>query len=722
MISKSLSIKLMREDGKRRLWVFALTFLLAFFAMTVASAMYISRHDINVLYKNEVVTSLMLYNTPGNMLLTMVSALLCGFTSFAYLHSKKKVDFFHSLPIKREKLFWVNYLNGILIYASSYLINLLFCLVLVAANGGSLASSISGGFSVFAYNLCYFVLIYSVVVLSSILTGNLVVNMLGCVVLLFYGPVLCMLIDGYFSTMFTTYYSRSGGLLSYLLERLSPVTAYICNHSGLGALLAAVLITALSWALYRIRRSETAGRAMAFKPSMAPIKIAIVLASSMLSGLIFYDIMSSGIWMLFGAMCGCLLSYCIIEVIYHFDFRKAFAHRLQFVGCAVGSILIFSIFQFDLLGYDSYIPKASSVESVAISWEDKTWVSNKEASYRDDFGEYFLNYGENYSNYRLSNMKITDFELVRPVLERAVELAEIRRKDGVSQWLANHGNEDSYLNQRIVVRYRMKSGRSVYRYYSVWLEDMQEEVGRIWDSREYKQGIYPVLSMDPAALSQISYKEMNDNFDLALSDTQMQELLKAYQKDLLDSKCADAADRVPIGTLSFVDKNLKSYYLQEVEQGYLVDNFLEWSVSMNPYPVFSDYGSTNALLASYGIKLGESLAAEDISEIRISDYAAGRLKEEERKLVGDAEIIEEYGYYSVGYDQLEQIRRILPAMVYEPYAMYNDYQGLVDSLDVRADVKKANGSKQTYSFELIGSKLPEFVKEDLHFEVTRPDK
>lgn len=722
MISKSLSIKLMREDGKRRLWVFALTFLLAFFSMTVASAMYISRHDITTLYRNELVISVIQYNTPGNVLFTIISALLCGFTSFAYLHSKKKVDFYHSLPIKREKLFFVNFLNGILIYAFSYLLNLLFCLILVVANGGSFFAAFTGGLSVFAYNLSYFVLIYSVVVLSAMLTGNLVVNMLGGVVLLFYGPVICLLFDGYFNTMFTTYYSKSGGLLHYLEERLSPVVAYICNDSAWGALLAAALITALSLVLYRIRRSEAAGKAMAFKPSMAPIKIAIVLASSMLSGLIFYGIVDTGIWMLFGVLCGCLLSYCIIEVIYHFDFRKAFAHKFQFFGCAAGCILIFSIFQFDLLGYDSYLPRESSVESVAISWDDKTWVSNKTAACRDEFDEYFLNYGENYSTYRLANMGITDFGLVRPVLERAVELAEVRRKGGVSQWLASHGEADGYLNQNIVVRYRMKSGRTVYRTYSIWVEDMQDAVNKVWDSEEYKEGIYPILNMDPASLSQIAYREINDNFDLELSEAQMKDLLTAYQKDLQNSKSADAANRIPTGTLSFIDKNLRNYYLQEVEQGDVTDNFLEWSVSINPYPVFSDYDNTNALLTSYGIKLGESLSAEDISEIRISDYAAGRLEEADKKLVGDSEIISEYGYYSVGYDQPDQIGEILPAMVYEPYTMYNDYQGLVDSLDVRADVKKANGSKQTYSFGLIGSKLPEFVKKDLHFEVTRPEE
>lgn len=722
MISKSLSIKLMREDGKRRLWVFALTFLLAFFAMTVVSAMYISRHDFTTLYRNELVVSVVQYNTAGNVLFTIISALLCGFTSFAYLHSKKKVDFFHSLPIKREKLFLVNFLNGILIYVVSYLLNLLCCLVLVAANGGGFFGAAAGGLSVFAYNLSYFILIYSVVVLSAMLTGNLVVNMLGAVVLLFYGPVLCLLIDGYYSTMFTTYYSRSGNLLHYLEERLSPIVAYICSHSAWGALLAAALITALSLALYRIRRSEAAGKAMAFKLSMAPIKIAIVLVSSMLSGLIFYDIVDTGIWMLFGVLCGCLLSYCIIEVIYHFDFRKAFAHKLQFFGCAAGCVLIFSIFQFDLLGYDSYLPRESNVESVAISWNDKTWVSNQSAAYREEFDEYFLNYGENYPNYRLSNMEITDYGLVYPVLERAVELAKAERKGGISQWMAGHGEENGYPDQNIVVRYRMKGGRSVYRTYSLWIEDMQDAVNKIWDSEEYKEGIYPILNMDPAKLSQIAYREINDNFELKLSEIQMQELLTAYQKDLMNSKSADAAERVPMGTLSFIDKNLRSYYLQEVEKGYVTDNFLEWSVTINPYPVFSDYDNTNALLASYGIKLGESLSAEDISEIRISDYAAGRLDEKDKKLVGDSEIISEYGYYSVGYDQLDQIREILPAMVYEPYAKYNEYQGIVDSLDVRADVEKANGSKQTYSFGLIGSKLPEFVKKDLHFEVTRPEE
>ena len=33
-------------------------------------------------------------------------SLILGVTSFSWLHSRKKVDFYHSLPVKREKLFF----------------------------------------------------------------------------------------------------------------------------------------------------------------------------------------------------------------------------------------------------------------------------------------------------------------------------------------------------------------------------------------------------------------------------------------------------------------------------------------------------------------------------------------------------------------------------------------------------------------------------------------
>ena len=58
--------------------------------------------------------------------------------------------------------------------------------------------------------------------------------------------------------------------------------------------------------------------------------------------------------------------HALIECIYEFDVRAIFCHKKQLIVIMLGSLFIMASFSADLFGYDRYIPKASSVESIEI--------------------------------------------------------------------------------------------------------------------------------------------------------------------------------------------------------------------------------------------------------------------------------------------------------------------------------------------------------------------
>ncbi|MFR2692053.1 MAG: hypothetical protein ACLTBV_14010 [Enterocloster bolteae] len=60
-------------------------------------------------------------------------------------------------------------------------------------------------------------------------------------------------------------------------------------------------------------------------------------------------------------MVSVVLTHCIVEIIYHFDFEKMFSHRLQLGLCLAAGILVFLSFRYDWYGYDSYIPSEEKV-------------------------------------------------------------------------------------------------------------------------------------------------------------------------------------------------------------------------------------------------------------------------------------------------------------------------------------------------------------------------
>ncbi len=109
-------------------------------------------------------------------------------SSFAYLHSKKKVDFYHSLPVRRETLFAVSFVNGILIMAAVYLVNLLIAMAVMAANGMSPGMFVGAGFKAFGFHMVYYLLMYATTVLAMMLTGNVILGILMNVILNAWGP------------------------------------------------------------------------------------------------------------------------------------------------------------------------------------------------------------------------------------------------------------------------------------------------------------------------------------------------------------------------------------------------------------------------------------------------------------------------------------------------------------------------------------------------------
>lgn len=215
MTSKNLFLKLQKEDMKRRVWSIVLSMLGFFLLYTVICAIEVSNytyrinnistHDYNITewVNNQIIR----FVGPANELvavITMICAVVCGLSGFSYLHSKKKVDLFHSLPVKREKLFAVTYINGLLIYIVPYMVNLIFCYIILGVNKFMTVEAFFAGLTAFGINILYYLLIYTLAIIAAMLTGNIVVSFLGAGVFYGYGSIIFAIKDTYFDEFFMT--------------------------------------------------------------------------------------------------------------------------------------------------------------------------------------------------------------------------------------------------------------------------------------------------------------------------------------------------------------------------------------------------------------------------------------------------------------------------------------------------------------------------------------
>ena len=470
MTSGNLFSKLMREDCKRRTWAFALVFLAFFFILPIGLALAMEDAANTQYYvyngyrdfvqdpsmplavyqekllelKTKVVLSQAEFGNGMVVFLMMAAAVVMGVSGFSYLHNRKKVDFYHSIPVRRELIYSARYMGGILIVGVSYLINLILMFGVALAYGvgtPGIAGAMAGGL---ALNMLFFLLMYAAVVIAMMMTGNMVVGILASGVFFFFLPAVMLLLEGYCEIFFVTTarnaWTSDGSPFMWGMKYLSPFSVYITaldwkldeiiKHvpelicSGFGVL----ALFFLGMQLYRIRPSESAGKAMAFKRTMAPIRILLVLGCGLAGGLFFWAMQSRLRWGLFGTVVFTILTHCIVEIIYHFDFKKLFGRKLQLVLCLGAGVLVFLSFRYDWYGYDSYLPAADEVVSASLELDiDSGWLNNRSVL-QNDQGEYELDYKPAYENIE-EDMKLTDMDLVMPLAKEGRRSALLGRDE-----------------------------------------------------------------------------------------------------------------------------------------------------------------------------------------------------------------------------------------------------------------------------------------------------
>ena len=335
----------------------------------------------------------------------LVMAVVCGVALFAYLHNRQKVDFYHSLPISRTRLFANNFLTGIVCTLLTYFIMLAITLACVYAMGCGEAVRWGEIGGAVLCNLIIFLLVYALTVLTTIVCGNTIITLL-LLVWVFFSPMLIRILQiGLFTNFYETYTSADAYYNLGLAAFLSPVFQYFgidglhfrgssfvfggtdgSSALGLlvGYLIAAAVVTALALFLFRIRRSERAGTALAFTPTKLPIKVYMCLVMGVAFGWVF-GMIAGNFWFWPGLVIGTVLFHWIVEIIYAFDFRAIFAKPLHLLAILVVLVAGMLAMQFDVTGYDTWLPDREDITAVdidSVTAPQLTDPANIDAVYR----------------------------------------------------------------------------------------------------------------------------------------------------------------------------------------------------------------------------------------------------------------------------------------------------------------------------------------------------
>lgn len=718
MTSRSLFFKYMKENTKQRIWNLALVLLLCFFTFPVTTALWSSTafrpENLNSSLPADLALAqaqrdftrdmLRMYSMKGGALAFMltIAAVVLAASGFAYLHSKKKTDFYHSLPIRREMLYAVTCLNGFLYMAVAYLGFLTVAAVMIRVKGvpfdwGSL-------YLASVEHLCFFALVYMTAILSMLLTGNLVVGLLGTGVLFSWGPVICMTISAYFLEYFTTFYGDDSFLLA-LSERTSPVAWYVkaCMSSqpgrmALWALLAAAVLFLLGMLLYRRRPSEAAGHAMAFPITEPIIRFLIAVPSSLLLGAMFHLVMCEDGWTVFGLVCGLLLVSCIIEIIYHFDFKSLFAHKRQLLVSAVFVGVVFAIFRFDLFGYDRYLPATEKLASGGIYCDllDPDATSQYHSTVEYTEGWYGVNFDAMPSSTLADEMQISDdqgLELLHTIAAQGVHDAAQARDRFLQGGARSYDlEEDDEAFHNVTIAWHLRNGRTVYRRYLVNVSGVRAALEAVYDLDAYKTAMYPVLSLTADDVAGINYKEEDECSHVKLSGADVKAaLLAAYQEELKALTSETRAHEMPIAEIQFKTNEQQALIQKLRDEGgnYTLFNHYYY------YPIYPSFTKTIALLRACGVEVGGMVTPEKTASITLS-YQGVAVSEDEMA-PADTELGQRQRKYlsderraMLTVTDPEQIREILAASASRSIVSLNPLMNTDDGMEICVDMKRSD--------------------------------
>ena len=582
--------KLVKNNFRRRSWLFFLTMIIGIILLPIATLLTgrastgmdviggsMTTRDAlfgwTVTWEQNVFLSTV---TPDNLFLAMaivVDAFLAGVNGFAYMNKGDQTDFYHSLPIKRGHLFLTSYIGGALTAVVPFVICELLCLpiavVLRVLSGRVLLIWLAG----MCASILAFLAIYEAVILAMMLTGRMLTGILLGIALVLYIPVTCTIVHFSMTAWMPNIASATYNPIGIDGTFFSPLTLLfrigtVGNVSWwLCMLFYAVALFVLSMFLYLKRPTEVQGDTF-LSPKMNPvIKVIVGVAGALVSAMFFSALSQSDqvLFMFIGAIAGVILINFVMEFIYNPDIRIACSHWKSLMVFLMASLAVVIFFVSDPLALDKSLPSEAAVEEIG--------VENHETEALFGYNVNFLDADQ----FRYAPMDGDLYE----------KISEIAKKSG------REGRDDRNV---INLQFKMKNGNEVRRFLAADKEDVLDLVEMIEKKerprtdalvklKKYRWGSVTVegWQVDPD----------DDGVVFALRD-HGKALKEALDKDRTTLTCRQAYKEGSVCMLTVYPDEKANAELMDIEQPTL------------RFPVYKSYERTLKVLGDLGVHLEEN--------------------------------------------------------------------------------------------------------------------
>lgn len=519
-----------KQNAKRRIWSYFINSLVLLILLPINALVQLngtasrefSEHSEKIKALQEMAVNLVGFNVIVPAVIVIL-AVITGIQGYGYLHKKAKVDMYHSQPVTKAVRFWSIYINGVIAFFIPYIVSVCITVIEISSMGVMSKSLLLVTMMAVGLNIIFFMAVYAVAILVTILTGNLMTAVLGSGIVLFYCSIFTIALELYEDKYYMTCVDRLGSLSRWRvgiqsindfsvigllikygeiatvqLERCINVSAVGKQvvPLALGTIATTIIITGIAYWLYGIRKAEMAGVSMAFVKTKSVIELIIGIPGALIVGTIVG--LGAGdveIFYVIGIILGAILFHIIVQLIYENDISKVFKKKWCILVVATVSLLFMGAFYSDILGYDSFVPKRDEVESAAYSFTYKEYLDTEYNSANNKWVS-----AVDSREYANKTMYYTD---VDNIIELAKENYFAKHKGG----LLDHKKNIDYVSDiteiddvcyencvQMYVLYRMKNGKEVSRRLYFELKDVPDAVKKLVASEEFKESYFQICN------------------------------------------------------------------------------------------------------------------------------------------------------------------------------------------------------------------------------------
>lgn len=632
----SSDLTMIAATVKRNIWLLVISVIGFDFVIPVATAItgqqmkdYILSVNQQTEYTvnsalNSAAASLMSTFQQTTAILVIIGAILAGTVLFAYLTNSKQTNLYHGIPLKRSKLFAINYFAGIAVFLIPFLLGVLINLGVIGMTGFADSVVWSEYLLIVLKSVLAFFCLYGIMILAVTLSGTVIMALLLATAFNGFIPAVLGLSQWIKSDFYNTYWLNYFPFYDWYIYTSPFINTY---YSGTDAvyllILAAVgIVSALAAVLcYKKRRSEAAGHSLAFNGSKLIVKIPLALIGAVAFAVIFYELGSSKLfWLYFGAVTGAVLICQFLNIWINGDFAAVKKGWVSVIAVAVISCAMLTYISNDMGNFDNYLPHAEDVESVQLDISGAIFYPRSHYLTSEKFDQ-----SVDDSFYTGLDIVMDDPQTIAAVLtlaQNGIANAEQNRAttDMVSTYDVaisdDSADNDAYITLGVV--YNLNNGQSKHRYYDTLnVNDVQEALKTVLDDKNFKENFALITQLQN---NQIYIDEIQSFNNGTLHGTDIAEstqraLVAAYTEDYANLTAEQIADEMPIGKISLLlytdNENLPPNQTEALSnKASSYDS--AYAVCGCEYPIYPSFKNTLEII---GTNYGTDFFLYDINDI-----------------------------------------------------------------------------------------------------------